>query len=362
MKLVDLVCPNCGGSVQFSEDKKIITCQYCKHELHFQEELDRIQSNNAVGIKEYAGRAYDLLRQGKFVQAESVANEGLKAFPYAGRLHLALLMAELNITNPSQLATYGKDYTTSDNYKSCLLYMTTEDKNDLLTLVEQNKSATPQTVGIKGTYNVVDNTPKDQTTTALSNATDNKMMREPIAAKEENKVERENKISSVQNTNTNHNNKGDNKMAKEGKKGKTAIAKLMRLLGIIAIPVGIVFIIIGASIVMEKEAGAIAMFIIGALFTGAGAVLFIIGREWMRGYCEKCGAKMAGCEYEYELKSADRHYNDVKNEYWIKYVYAIHAVCPSCGHFKDFEFKLNLPEKDNPDLQVRQYCRARFKH
>ena len=150
-------------------------------------------------------------------------------------------------------------------------------------------------------------------------------------------------------------------MAKEGK-SKTAIAKLIRLLGLVAIPIGVVFIIIGASIVMTKEGGAIAMFIIGALFALAGGIMFFIGREYMRGRCEKCGAKMAGCEYEYELKSADKRVNEVKGGVIIQYVYAIHAVCPKCGSTKDFDYKFSLSGKENPDLRVRQYCRGVFKH
>lgn len=138
LKTVSFKCPNCNAQVTFPEDVTKVECEYCGGEITLQEELDHVQSANAAGIKEYTDRAYDLIRQEEFNQAAKIAKEGLVAFPYAGRLHLVLLMSELNITKPSMLGSYGKDYSNSINFQNCLRYMDSTDKKDLLSLAESN--------------------------------------------------------------------------------------------------------------------------------------------------------------------------------------------------------------------------------
>ena len=144
MKLIDFKCPNCNASVAFDNNAESTECEYCGTMLYFQEEMDKVQNINAAGIQEYTDRLYDLIRQEKFVQVTKDVEEALKQYPYAGRLHLCLLLAELGLKKPSLLASVGRDYTSSINYQNCIRYMTTEDKEDLLSLVEKNKSAVPQ--------------------------------------------------------------------------------------------------------------------------------------------------------------------------------------------------------------------------
>lgn len=144
MKAVTFKCPNCNANLSFPEGISKVECEYCGSVVTLQEEVDKVQKQNESGIKELTDRIYDLIRQEEFLKVKEAAEEGLKAYPYAGRLHLCLLMAELEITKPSMLGDFGKDYTTSINYQNCIRYMTSEDKKDLLSLAEKNKSATPK--------------------------------------------------------------------------------------------------------------------------------------------------------------------------------------------------------------------------
>lgn len=139
MKLVSFNCPNCGGDVPYVGDSDTIVCEYCGKTLVVQNELDKKQADNAPAINEVMDRVYDLIRQGEFVKAEAAAENALLSFPYSGLLHLCLLMCELNVVKPSMLGNYGKDYTRSRHFQNCIRYMTTQDKKDLLSLVEQNK-------------------------------------------------------------------------------------------------------------------------------------------------------------------------------------------------------------------------------
>lgn len=138
MKAIDFKCPNCQASLHFPEGKDVCECEFCGSEVHLSKVCDDLQKENAAGIKELTDRAYDLIRQRKYVKAAEVANEGLNTYPYAGRLHLVLLLSELNVEKPSLLGSYGKDYTGSTNYQNCVRYMTEEDKADLASLVERN--------------------------------------------------------------------------------------------------------------------------------------------------------------------------------------------------------------------------------
>ena len=141
MKLVGFNCPNCGGNVPYSGSGDTVDCEYCGTTLYVQYELDKKQTENASAIMDITNRIYDLIRQGEFVKAESAAENALQTYPYSGLLHLCLLMSELNVVKPSLLGNYGKDYTKSKNFQNCIRYMTTQDKTDLLSLVEKNRNA-----------------------------------------------------------------------------------------------------------------------------------------------------------------------------------------------------------------------------
>lgn len=47
MKIISMVCPNCGASIQVDADKKNLTCNYCGNNLYLDDEVQHIQYDNA---------------------------------------------------------------------------------------------------------------------------------------------------------------------------------------------------------------------------------------------------------------------------------------------------------------------------
>lgn len=47
MKIVSMVCPNCGASIQVDADKKNLTCNYCGNSLFVDDEVQHVQYDNA---------------------------------------------------------------------------------------------------------------------------------------------------------------------------------------------------------------------------------------------------------------------------------------------------------------------------
>ena len=47
MKIVSMVCPNCGASLQVDEDQKNLTCNYCGNSLYVDDEVKHVQYDNA---------------------------------------------------------------------------------------------------------------------------------------------------------------------------------------------------------------------------------------------------------------------------------------------------------------------------
>ena len=59
MKIVNMVCPNCGASLQVDADKKNLTCNYCDNNLFIDDEVHHVQYDNA----EEAGYQFEKGRQ-----------------------------------------------------------------------------------------------------------------------------------------------------------------------------------------------------------------------------------------------------------------------------------------------------------
>ena len=47
MKIVSMVCPNCGASLQVDADQKNLTCNYCGNSLYVDDEVKHVQYDNA---------------------------------------------------------------------------------------------------------------------------------------------------------------------------------------------------------------------------------------------------------------------------------------------------------------------------
>lgn len=57
MKIVNLVCPNCGATMQIDVDNRNLTCNYCGGSLYLDDEVQlvksRIEELKQYGIKFY---------------------------------------------------------------------------------------------------------------------------------------------------------------------------------------------------------------------------------------------------------------------------------------------------------------------
>lgn len=47
MKIVSMVCPNCGASLQVDADQKNLTCSCCGNGLSVDDEVKHVQYDNA---------------------------------------------------------------------------------------------------------------------------------------------------------------------------------------------------------------------------------------------------------------------------------------------------------------------------
>ena len=59
MKLVTITCPNCGAKLQATPYAKLLTCDYCNCDVMVDEEVKRVQLQNA----EQAGYEFEMGRQ-----------------------------------------------------------------------------------------------------------------------------------------------------------------------------------------------------------------------------------------------------------------------------------------------------------
>ena len=320
MKVLDFKCPDCGAPVQFLDKNEVIQCKFCGNSLCFQQEVDIIQEENASGIKEYTDRLYDLIRQEKFVQVTKDAQDALLTYPYSGRLHLCLLLAELELKKPSLLATVGNDYSSSINYQNCMRYMTSEDKEDLTYLFTKNarlgnvpKVKKEIKVDPKG-ESVVD----AQLTTLI-----NQVVQEENIPQQ---VTQEQIPGSINAENTTpHNNV--NNINREIETPKKASAIKGYLFVIIPLAICFIFFIVSLSLAASQIAfGNTLLIISGVIEIILGIILFVILDKTIKFNCPVCGAKRV-------------HSREFIRQEWVKEnskniqvnTYMDYFTCPECG-------------------------------
>lgn len=71
MKIVSMVCPNCGASLQVDADQKNLTCSYCGNGLYVDDEVKHIQYDNA----EETGYQFEKGRQRAQAEATRVQQQ-----------------------------------------------------------------------------------------------------------------------------------------------------------------------------------------------------------------------------------------------------------------------------------------------
>lgn len=136
--------------------------------------------------------------------------------------------------------------------------------------------------------------------------------------------------------------------------------QLQRVIGVCIGILGVVALILAGLCGSEGEED------VGRLFAYVGLAMAVIGCIWYlvatgnsRKVCNKCGASMAGCAYEYQERRREVS-NDGK---YLTVTVWISATCPSCGQPKSFEQKFTLSERsDDLQYQVDSFCRSKFGH
>lgn len=71
MKIVSMVCPNCGASIQVDADKKNLTCNYCGNSLFVDDEVQHVQYDNA----EETGYQFEKGRQRAQAEAKQFSTQ-----------------------------------------------------------------------------------------------------------------------------------------------------------------------------------------------------------------------------------------------------------------------------------------------
>ena len=71
MKIVSMVCPNCGASLQVDADQKNLTCSYCGNGLYVDDEVKHVQYDNA----EETGYQFEKGRQRAQAEATMVQQQ-----------------------------------------------------------------------------------------------------------------------------------------------------------------------------------------------------------------------------------------------------------------------------------------------
>ena len=71
MKIVSMVCPNCGASLQVDADQKNLTCSYCGNGLYVDDEVKHVQYDNA----EETGYQFEKGRQRAQAEATKVQQQ-----------------------------------------------------------------------------------------------------------------------------------------------------------------------------------------------------------------------------------------------------------------------------------------------
>lgn len=48
MKIENIKCPNCGGTLEVTAGVKLMTCPYCNSDVHIDDGVQHIQVDNAA--------------------------------------------------------------------------------------------------------------------------------------------------------------------------------------------------------------------------------------------------------------------------------------------------------------------------
>lgn len=75
--------------------------------------------------------------------------------------------------------------------------------------------------------------------------------------------------------------------------------------------------LVGAILAIVGIATAItALIIVGLIILLGGVIFYAIATTNSRSYCDKCGASLKGCAWEYDTVSAEQRFNNQKQEWY----------------------------------------------
>ena len=127
-----------------------------------------------------------------------------------------------------------------------------------------------------------------------------------------------------------------------------------RLIGAGIAAVGIILLIIGFAVKVT------VLDVIGIVIGAFGGIFYAIATTESRKFCDKCGASMKGCAWEYSTVSSERKYNEQTHEAHDHYVIQIRAKCPECGCVKEYNAKFVCKSNENIQNKIDNYMRAKF--
>lgn len=78
MKIVSMVCPNCGASLQLDADQKNLKCEYCGNSIFVDDEIKHIQFDNA----EESGYLFEKGRQRAKAESAREYQQTIPAYTY----------------------------------------------------------------------------------------------------------------------------------------------------------------------------------------------------------------------------------------------------------------------------------------
>lgn len=134
---------------------------------------------------------------------------------------------------------------------------------------------------------------------------------------------------------------------------------LHRVIGGLIFAVGVVLGIVGFSLCESVGFDNAMIFIyIAVALLALGALWYGFATSFAQGVCNKCGADLNGCAYEYQ----EIRRKETTNSKGIYVLVRIAATCPRCGCVKVIQKEFYVGPGENVQYKVDQFCRDHFGH
>lgn len=145
MKLIPLVCPNCGAKLDVEPGKDVYFCTYCGCKVV--PETQRIQMVGDVKVQGIAtessllDKAYILLESGKFDAADETLERVLDINPRNAKAYIGKLLCSLKCRTITELEERCKTIDNEEYYGQALKYAGEAERKEYIEINENIKSA-----------------------------------------------------------------------------------------------------------------------------------------------------------------------------------------------------------------------------